>query len=368
MATYYVRKSGNDANSGLSPSLAKLTYTAAYNAASSGDTIYIGAGVYREAQLTTSKQISFIGDYLGTYTGDAGLVMFRGSAADVTATTGTCLQLNSSGASGTIIRWIAFSGWSSHQILLNVGAINVTITDCAFHSSGGTGGSIHHAFSSTLSTALTVERCLFVGTANGIWYSQGDNVDRTINWTVRNCVFMLWTQGAYGVNCAHGGGLLVENCTFLGTAGAVIVGGSGTMTTPGIMRYCLVESAGWWVAANTLGFLVEDYNVFSLGGYGGRTNVAAGANSVTRVALLEMRVWFEALRGRISTMWDVGADWQVINNAIGAGGYATDARGATVLGANREVGALEYNSALGVAGSTPSSPSVMRSPAIRGER
>lgn len=364
MTTYCVRKTGNDANSGLSPAAAKLTIAGAYAAASSGDTIYIGAGVYREAaQLSSSKSLSFIGDYDGSQTGDAGMVHWRQSAADVTVTAGVALRLNA-GSDGTIIRWIAFSGGTSYQIYWVAGH-NLTVTDCQFHTN--VSASIHHPYSGpTSGNNLLVERCLFFGPGRAIWYYQGDQVDRTPAWTIRNSVFLNYSVGIISVILEHAGGCVIENCTFVGST-PVQVTGTGTMTTPVVVRRCLIEAGGWWLQASTLGFLVEDYNIFSAGGYGARSLVAVGANSLTRIVLWDMRGWFAALSGDIATSWDVGADWQLANNAIGAAGHATDARGQTVLGANREVGALEYNSALEVAGggATPS-PMVLRSPVIRG--
>lgn len=47
-ANYYVSKSGNDANSGLSVSLAKLTIKAATDLATTGDVVYISTGYYAE--------------------------------------------------------------------------------------------------------------------------------------------------------------------------------------------------------------------------------------------------------------------------------------------------------------------------------
>ena len=48
--TYYVRVSGDDGDDGLSPAAAWATIGKALGASgiSSGDTVYIGAGVYRE--------------------------------------------------------------------------------------------------------------------------------------------------------------------------------------------------------------------------------------------------------------------------------------------------------------------------------
>jgi hypothetical protein len=48
MATFYVATTGNDANNGTSPALAKLTITAGLALLAGGDTLIIGAGTYAE--------------------------------------------------------------------------------------------------------------------------------------------------------------------------------------------------------------------------------------------------------------------------------------------------------------------------------
>jgi hypothetical protein len=49
MTTYYVRKSGNDSNGGTDPDTdAWLTIDKAANTVAAADTVYVGAGVYRE--------------------------------------------------------------------------------------------------------------------------------------------------------------------------------------------------------------------------------------------------------------------------------------------------------------------------------
>jgi hypothetical protein len=80
MATYYVRKTGNDGNLGTSPAQAWLTIQKALGATGigSGDTLYIGAGIYRENVVVAIGAVAhtFIcGDVDGGYTGDAGEVV-----------------------------------------------------------------------------------------------------------------------------------------------------------------------------------------------------------------------------------------------------------------------------------------------------
>ena len=68
MPTFYVSKSGNDGNSGASEVLAKLTIGSAISAASAGDTISIGDGVWAGADMQSgatgyillSKTLSFV--------------------------------------------------------------------------------------------------------------------------------------------------------------------------------------------------------------------------------------------------------------------------------------------------------------------
>ena len=50
MTTYYVRTTGNNASAGTSPATAWATLTKALGASgiASGDTVYVGAGTYRE--------------------------------------------------------------------------------------------------------------------------------------------------------------------------------------------------------------------------------------------------------------------------------------------------------------------------------
>ena len=84
MANIYVRKSGNDSNDGSTPALAKLTIASAISVASTtGDIIWLGAGIYREYLLDgNSKDITIYGDITGVNTGDAGEVIWSSLNVD----------------------------------------------------------------------------------------------------------------------------------------------------------------------------------------------------------------------------------------------------------------------------------------------
>jgi hypothetical protein len=90
MAIYYVRKTGNDSNNGLSAGAAWLTITKAANTVSAGDTVYIGAGTYRELVTmitsgTSGNIISFIGDVDGVQTGDNGYIIITAHDSETAA-------------------------------------------------------------------------------------------------------------------------------------------------------------------------------------------------------------------------------------------------------------------------------------------
>ncbi len=84
--TFYVRTSGDDANSGRTAALAFRTISKACDEANVGDTIYVGAGTYLESCPIRSKYstsavaaLTVHADLDGEHTGDAGNVVVRPS-------------------------------------------------------------------------------------------------------------------------------------------------------------------------------------------------------------------------------------------------------------------------------------------------
>jgi len=114
MANIYVRKSGNDANDGSTPELAKLTIAGAVSSASDNDTIYIGAGLWKEQNITigADKGLSIYGDPTGEYTGDAGEVIWSGvsSSDDKTQSDSFAITTTTQGMKMDIQN-IVFQNW-----------------------------------------------------------------------------------------------------------------------------------------------------------------------------------------------------------------------------------------------------------------
>lgn len=78
--TYYVRKSGNDANTGTAAAQAFRTIDKARQVMVKGDICWVGAGTYEETvkpnkKGTAAQPIKFIGDTTGAKTGDSGPVI-----------------------------------------------------------------------------------------------------------------------------------------------------------------------------------------------------------------------------------------------------------------------------------------------------
>jgi len=127
VATYYVRKSGNDGNGGESAGDAWLTIDKAANEVAAGDTVYIGAGLYREQVTmdtsgTSGNQISFIGDIDGVQTGDAGPVVISAfsAATGVGPARTSCLDLNAK--EFFVWQYVDFFGGSTAAIEMSAGS------------------------------------------------------------------------------------------------------------------------------------------------------------------------------------------------------------------------------------------------------
>lgn len=295
MATYYVRIIGNDANNGTSPQTAWRTLTKALGSSGigSGDTLYIGAGAYREYAIavggTYTAETFIIGDVDGSKTGDVGEIkipaLYEGDRTKF-------IQLNNSAklALGTK-NFLTFMNLNiSHGgAAVSLSGHDIKFINCAFTpSSGASFNALQITGVVDTASNIIVDRCIFGGSgSNEITVTSPTSTvaDYNLNILISNCRFIggnnssiTLTQTA--ANSFKPGGIKVINCSFLWKANSCVSTNANTSTTFPILVYnCLCHAPNaTTLSANTLGNIVEDYN-FLAGGVP-RTNVATGPHSI----------------------------------------------------------------------------------------
>lgn len=309
MATFFVRKTGSDANSGASAVLAKLTVGGAITAAASNDTIYIGAGVYRERITSTKTGITLQGDVDGVQTGDAGEVLITGWISGDTTRPATDASTLSLGRD-----------WKLKKLSIKAGTLSPVGGKFAveMNQSGSTVGSaliqdcniwgdqdnaplkVTTSFTFSLLNVL-VERT-FMGFASDCVVvqvgSSASGADKDVNLIFQNCIMFCYGSGNAGggvcsitglTNTFKSGGVKMYNCTVL-PGHSPVMNTFGTSTSiPCEVKNCLIlgwsdTSIGALLKADISGQLVENFNWIvgdaGIGSTGVYLNVTPGANTI----------------------------------------------------------------------------------------
>jgi hypothetical protein len=267
MATYYVRTDGSDTNTGLGSSTAQAwaTVQKALNSGgvTSGDTVYVAPGTYRETAWsgqTFTSTTTFIGDALATQfsgvTPGPVIVSTRPSDGGVSV-----LEFIGIVRSFTTLQGFYFD--SSRGFLNPVGN-NIIISDCVFQIQNSSAPS---------------SQCLYM-TLTG-----------TGDITVRRCV----GTGVSEINCLSNTGtgtIRVESCNFYSTRFFASNSAATIVIVNSIIYSCTWASqnaSGTYIVfncilgqlsfANTSGTRVENYNYYTGAFATSRGNVINGANS-----------------------------------------------------------------------------------------
>jgi hypothetical protein len=344
MATYYVGKGGNDASDGTTWAKRKLTLNGAEDIpVAAGDTVYVGPGTYRETLTcdvsgSSGSPITYIGDYDGSHTdGTGGIVRVTASDNDQTTARNYIVKMM-----GRAYR--AFDGFAFDACPKSVYSMfwvetsdvdHLTIRKCTFNGWGGIG---IKGFQSANLTNMLVENCIAMNCYN--FYIDGEVQDNSGN-VIQNCLFFA-NSGA--VIDTKSGGFTIKNCSFYGAYRCVYVSSSLNAGQTVTVNNCVMAGINSFaLAAATLGYLVEDYNLCPT-----RSNVATGAHSLAYGSLLDMRWAHELLNGgSMLSPFDLASYSQLINVA-GTSSTTADMRGTTKIGTEREWGALEYDSTLDI--------------------
>lgn len=206
MANVFVNKSGNDANSGASRALAKLTIQAAHDVAVSGvDTIKIGSGEYREAIVST-KALTVEADVDSPMV-PSGFVVIDGENV-------RSIGWNQSNNSALTIRGLTFRRHTIADVDRTPGAIGTPfVADRCTFLDGPRG------FRTRGGGALTLNRCLFRNkTTSGIEPLDSDG-QHPLLISISQCVFDSCVTGVlFGSFAPASGSTGIFNNVFLGCA------------------------------------------------------------------------------------------------------------------------------------------------------
>lgn len=357
MTTRYVGSGGNDSNTGLSWAQRKLTLNGVEDTpVEAGDTVYVGAGTYRETLTcdvdgSSGSPITYIGDFTGEHTdGVGGEVRITASNDDSTYETrhGVVADKNYRTFEGfTIEVSPELAGYYKFG-LVSTNASNLIVRKCVFYWGFG---AIEIIYTDTTPRTRLIENCVVIGGYNGIRIrATGGNVDNDLT-TIQNCLFLGQRTTGNGVMADYVGGVSINNCTFLFGDNGVSMNShaltAGQHVTVKNSLFTLMNNVALYGVASHTADITEDYNNFCFC-YNARYNVDKGAHSTNSYHILDTRWAHKMMQGgKLLTPFD-HAYYSRLVDVAGSSPTTTDIRGTAVQGAERELGALEYNSGLSI--------------------
>lgn len=290
MATYYVRPDGNNSNAGTGPAANQAWQTLARivqagTAFTSGDTVYIAPGTYRQSITTTATYTS------PTYfTGDPTASQFPGVTPGIVRITNFLTNDNSAATNqllwgGVTFDYINISNIYFDHSSLNGGIYytgtgnNSSIRNCVFSGNSAAGAGVGTPSIRLTSVKNTlIENCIVMRSYLGALITTTSDTDTNVD--IRNCTIAGTNDYGLFIGQTTGGGINVTNNLFHFTRGtAVFFSGAGNATAISYVTnnifYSCVGSVGGSSSVN----IIENYNrrVNS----GGNSTVLTGAFTVT---------------------------------------------------------------------------------------
>lgn len=305
MATWYVRKSGSNSNAGTSPSAAWLTFghaLASGSGVSAGDSIYIGAGVYRETVTiglsgsSVGGNINIIGDVDGAKTGDAGEIELTAFTTNDTTASASSTLLAFGSKSYLAFSLLTMVGGAGNPTMVSASSsTNVSFTDCTFLDAATPASTAWTLTTvAAAATSWTIDRCSFFTVRQFTTMSivlpttNSGSADYDAMIVFRNSFFIsvggqtsggVLNMSTSGANTFKGGGVRVYNCNILsGGIGFWANSASLSTTVPCEIHNSVIAcTAG--TNATTSGQITETYNLYY--STTPRTNVTAGTGSIS---------------------------------------------------------------------------------------
>jgi hypothetical protein len=326
----------------------------AANAVAASDTVYVGAGVYRElvtmdtSGTTGAGVIQYIADVDGSQTGDPGLVVI--SAYDDEASTAArayCVQTNDK----EFITWkgFVFDGGTVAAVGDNSAATNlayeeVTFEECVFnggHTETDAGVYMDLNEGATPTTAgLTFRNCIFEGICRIAW-DENATAEVNLKMVLESCLFrpsvstatnegpgIQWDKVATSTYMAAG--VSVTNCMFDHCYYGVYADSVTTAPTSFTIdvRNCVFARCNKALNAGTAGIITSDYNT-AYAVNSANTNVTIGPNDHDEDRSIPFLGGIHDMPLRAAWGWSPYAPWEpfsvvdgvddYLNNMIGAG-------------------------------------------------
>mgnify|MGYP001604528448 CR=1 FL=1 len=357
MTTYYIDGGRpDDTGNGLTIATAKKTLNGAEDVpVVAGDLVHVRQGTYRELLTvdvsgTAGNPIEYRGDYTGVIFGDAfgGIVRVTGSDNDQTGVRANCI-IASAKNYRTFTGFLLDSNTAGPMVSVQTASTNWIIQQCVVYPYIGTGQ--FHVYFVGAGGNHTIQNCVFFsGSGRAIAFLASAGFDNSGN-LVQNCI-ILGPSNNPGIGSDRVGGITIKNCIVAYTNSGIRVTTALNAGQTITVNNCLLVGNLTALQATIAGEITENYNNFS-GNATDRTNTNTGANSIAYPQLFDPRWAFQLMfaqaAAQLVSPFDLASFSQLVNLA-GTSPTTTDLRGQAILGAQREWGALEYNSDLKISG------------------
>lgn len=289
MATYYVRPDGNNSNAGTGPATNQAWQTLARivqagTAFTSGDTVYIAPGTYRQSITTTATYTS------ATYfTGDPTAAQFPGVTPGMVRITNFLVNDNAAATNqllwgGVTFDYINISNIYFDHSTLNGGIYytgtgnNSSIKNCIFSGNGASGGGVGTpSIRLTSIKNTTIENCIVMRSYVGMYMTTTTDTDT--NTLIRNC-FVNNSNTSIWINNSTGGGIKITNTVITNTSGsAVYIQGTGNSTSLCYFTNSIIYQCTSTLNGGSSTNIIENYN--RRVGSGGNVTVPTGTSTIT---------------------------------------------------------------------------------------
>jgi hypothetical protein len=344
MANYYVSPSGADSNNGLGPDASSSTnrpfQTLARAIGSSGvavagDTVYLAPGVYRGSVSigvdgASGNRITIAGDPANGQgfkdaagnrisPGEVRLTPYDIDDRTAPSSNTTPLILQARGYLTFRNLWIVGGRNAASATAINTASNGagrgISFIDCVISqgyapmsadlilyngSADGSGNGVPADWTFERCTFLSINRrCLSINGSTA-------NVDYSLNFQIRNCLFLGGNAGVQvggsGSGAGKPGGVSINACTFLGQSPNCVATGNANVSTtdPVDVRHSILITTNTALSANVLGQIVEDYNLIASGSSYG--SISAGAHTQRsgdyslNVDIGQSRIWGQSPR------------------------------------------------------------------------